>query len=84
MSLEDALAKIMRDANPESRALALNDFVHQAELLRTEASKQRAIALRELSAAGWPGKEIARLIDVSKGRVSQLLNERPQRRRASE
>lgn len=77
MSLDDALTKIMRDADPESRALALNDLVHQAERLRTEASKQRANTLRELSAAGWPGQEIARLIGVSKGRVSQLLSERP-------
>lgn len=75
MSLDDALAKVLRDTDPETRALALNDLVHRAERLRIEASKERAQAMRQLSADGWSGQEIARLLGITKGRVSQLLSD---------
>jgi len=80
MPLDDVLEKIMREPDLEGRARALNELVRDAEQLRKEAGKRRAEALRELSAAGWAGKDIARLLGVSRGRVSQILNETTEQR----
>lgn len=79
MSLDDVLAEAMREDDPRLRALNLNALVHDAERLRMAASKERVNAVRELSANGMPGVEIARLLGLSKGRVAQILGDHGRR-----
>jgi hypothetical protein len=68
-------------ADPRKRALAISDLIdgHQAAI--ADLSRQRRETLDELLSAGMTQSQIAELLQMSKGRVSQLFSagSRPER-----
>jgi hypothetical protein len=80
MPLDDPLAEAIRDPDPRARAAKLNAFMRELEQLSSAAMRARANTIRDLSASGVQGVEIARLFGLTKGRVAQILGE--QRRRS--
>jgi hypothetical protein len=67
--------------DPRARALKIGELIDQHQVMIAELSRLRRETLEELLASGMTQTQIAELLDMSKGRVSQLLSAglRPER-----
>jgi hypothetical protein len=68
-------------ADPAERAQQIGSLIDEHQAAIAELSRLRRVALEDLQAAGMSQTQIANLLDMSKGRVSQLLTagQKPER-----
>lgn len=75
------LERVAAIEDPRQRALTIGTLIDEHQAVISELSRVRRDTLEELLASGMTQKQIADLLDMSKGRVSQLLTAglRPER-----
>lgn len=72
MAVEEDLARAEAMADPYERAEVLADVLRTLGDLQRRASQLRDAAVVDLTDAGTPNAEVARLLGVTRARITQI------------